>query len=57
MQNQLVSRNVTVHGRRTSLRLETATWEAFDEICVCEKMTPHEVVTMVEDVRGRSSRT
>ena len=57
MQNQLVSRNVTVNGRRTSLRLEAATWEAFDQICSCEQLSPHEVVSMVEAVRGQSSRT
>lgn len=57
MKSQLVSRNVTVNGRRTSLRLETATWEAFDQICACEQLTPHQVCTMIEAVRRGSSRT
>lgn len=57
MKSQLISRNVTVNGRRTSLRLEKATWEALDQICACENMSVHEVCSMIEDVRFGSSRT
>jgi predicted DNA-binding ribbon-helix-helix protein len=57
MQSKLISRNVTVNGRRTSLRLESATWEALDQICECEKATVHELCSMIESVRFGSSRT
>ncbi|HAD87492.1 MAG TPA: hypothetical protein DCG48_09035 [Rhodospirillaceae bacterium] len=57
MPSRLISRNVTVNGRRTSLRLEGATWEALDQICDCEKITVHELCTMIESVRFGSSRT
>ena len=55
MQSKLISRNVTVNGRRTSLRLENATWDALDQICVCEKTS--ELCSMIESVRFGSSRT
>lgn len=57
MKNQLISRNVTVNGHRTSLRLEQAMWEAFDEICECEGVNIHKLCTMIESVRHGSSRT
>lgn len=57
MNSKLISRNVTVNGRRTSLRLERAAWEALDQICECEGLTLHEVCTAVEGVRFGSSRT
>ncbi|MEQ9170747.1 MAG: ribbon-helix-helix domain-containing protein [Rhodospirillales bacterium] len=57
MQSKLISRNVTVNGRRTSLRLENATWDALDQICECEKISVHELCSMIESVRFGSSRT
>lgn len=57
MQSKLISRNVTVNGRRTSLRLENATWGALDQICECEKISVHELCSMIEGVRYGSSRT
>ncbi|HCS69150.1 MAG TPA: hypothetical protein DIW51_04200, partial [Rhodospirillaceae bacterium] len=39
---------MTVNGRRTSLRLENATWDALDQICECEKTTVHELCSMIE---------
>ena len=53
----LLSRNVTVNGRRTSLRLEQVSWEAIDEICVSEGVSLHELGSMIEEQRGGSSRT
>jgi len=35
----LVSRNITLHGRRTSVRLEPPMWDAFEEIAQREGMT------------------
>lgn len=57
MHGELVSRNVTVNGHRTSLRLERATWEALEEIAANEGKSIHEVCSMVEDLRRGSSRT
>ena len=57
MKSLLLSRNVTINGRRTSLRLEQASWEAIDEICASEGVTSHELCSMIEGQRGGSSRT
>jgi predicted DNA-binding ribbon-helix-helix protein len=57
MKAKLISRNVTINGRRTSLRLERASWEALDDICKCEKLTTHELCTLIDDSRHGSSRT
>ena len=44
----LVSRNVTVSGRRTSLRLEPAMWDALAEICDREAMTPSALCSEID---------
>lgn len=41
------SRNVTISGRRTSLKLEPDMWEALEEVCTREGRTLHEVCTMI----------
>ncbi len=43
----LISRNVTVAGHRTSVRLEPAMWEAFAEIVRREKVKLHVLCTRV----------
>lgn len=53
----LVSRNVTVSGRRTSIRLEPEMWDGLTEICGREEITPHQLVTLVDRCRHRSSLT
>lgn len=45
--NHLVSKNVTVSGHRTSVRLEPDMWEALKEICRRERATLHEVCTQI----------
>ena len=57
MTQGLISRNVTINGRRTSLRLENEIWEAVGEICGHENLTVHELCTLIDGRRGRSSRT
>ncbi|WP_119166957.1 ribbon-helix-helix domain-containing protein [Algihabitans albus] len=47
----LVSRNVTVRGRRTSLRLEPAMWDAFAEVCNRETMTPSVLCSEIDRTR------
>ncbi|HUN45759.1 MAG TPA: ribbon-helix-helix domain-containing protein [Stellaceae bacterium] len=53
----LVSGNVTVAGRRTSIRLEPQMWGALREICAREGKTVHMLVTEVDRGRAASSLT
>lgn len=57
MRSTLISKNVTIRGRRTSLRLEEEIWEALRDICRHESVNIHELCTMIEERRGQSSRT
>ncbi len=57
MNNSLISRNVTVNGHRTSLRLEQVTWDALDDICAAEGLGVHEICSMIDTQRVNSSRT
>ncbi len=50
-------RNVTVSGRRTSIRLEPEMWNGVTEICQREGRTIHEICSMVEKFRRDSSFT
>ncbi|MDX2028369.1 MAG: ribbon-helix-helix domain-containing protein [Alphaproteobacteria bacterium] len=43
----LVSRNVTISGHRTSIRLEPDMWSGLKEICRRERATLHEICTLV----------
>ena len=43
----LVSRNVTVNGRRTSVRLEPDMWDGLREICFRERQSLHELCSLV----------
>jgi len=53
----LVNRNVTVAGRRTSMRLEPAMWEALQQICRREGKTLNQLVTEIDRQRDESSLT
>jgi predicted DNA-binding ribbon-helix-helix protein len=57
MSSSLMSRNITVGGHRTSMRLEPEMWDALFEICRRERLTPHDVCTRVEARRHASSLT
>jgi predicted DNA-binding ribbon-helix-helix protein len=57
MGTKLISKNVTINGRRTSLRLEQASWEAMSDICQCEGLTLHELCSLIETRRQGASRT
>jgi predicted DNA-binding ribbon-helix-helix protein len=43
----LVSRNVTILGRRTSVRLEPDMWQALAEIAKRERCTVHDICTLI----------
>ena len=53
----LVSRNVTLEGRRTSLRLEKAMWDALEEICLREGRSMHDLCAHVERIRAERTLT
>jgi predicted DNA-binding ribbon-helix-helix protein len=53
----LVSRNVTVAGHRTSLRLEPAMWEALQEVCIREQSSASALVTEIASGPAASSLT
>lgn len=53
----LHSRNVTINGRRTSMRLEPIFWEALSEIAAAKHMTISELCTLLKRRRGRRSMT
>lgn len=55
--SRLLSRNVTVDGHRTSLRLEQDVWDAVEEICAREDLSVHDLCTLIERRRTGSSRT
>ena len=50
-----ISRNVTIHGHRTSLRLQHEMWDALDEICRRESLTLHDLCSRIAD--GRKDRS
>ncbi len=45
----LLNRNVTISGRRTSMKLEPDMWDALEEICRREDRTVHDVCTMISE--------
>ena len=49
--SSLVSRNVKVHGHRTSVRLEPHMWESMIEICRREFCTPDDACSYVDEHR------
>jgi predicted DNA-binding ribbon-helix-helix protein len=54
---KLISRNVTVNGHRTSLRLEEETWAAIEDICRAEKTNIHTLCSLLDRRRQGLSRT
>lgn len=57
MPSTLVNRNVTVAGRRTSIRLEPLMWQALEEVARARNQTIHELCSEVDARRGDSSLT
>ncbi len=43
----LISRNITVQGRRTSVRLEPEMWSALQEISKRERCTTHDICSLI----------
>lgn len=57
IKSSLQSRNVTVGGHRTSLRLEQDVWDALEEVCSRENLNIHELCTHIEMHKSGPSRT
>ena len=53
----LLSRNVRIGRRRTSLRLERAMWQAMDEVARQSGLSIHELCTLIDKRRRESSLT
>lgn len=53
----MFARNVTVAGRRTSLRMEPEMWDALQEVSQREKVSLHDLCTSVSKKRGLHSMT
>ena len=54
----LINRNVTVNGRRTSIRLEPEMWDALEEIAKREGVRVSDVVSRIDrEMRGASGLT
>lgn len=47
----LMSRNVRIHNRRTSVRLEPKMWEALNEIARAERCSIHDLCGAVHDLK------
>ncbi len=50
-------RNVTIGGRRTSVRMEPVLWDCLTDICRREVRPLNDVVTLIDGRRGDSSLT
>ena len=57
MKSRLVSRNITVNGRRTSMCLEEVCCDAIDEICIHESVNQNVLCTAIDQRSRNSSRT
>jgi predicted DNA-binding ribbon-helix-helix protein len=53
----MIARNVTVAGRRTSLRMEPEMWDALQEAATREGLSLHDFCTAVAKRRGAYSMT
>ena len=53
----LVSRNVSLADRRTSIRLEPEMWDALHEICAREGRSLHDICTEIDRQRTEAALT
>lgn len=53
----LISRNVTINGRRTSLRLEPEMWESLSEIASREGCSVNDIVAKIDRRRNTGGLT
>ena len=53
----LISRNITLADRRTSIRLEPEMWDALNEICAREGRSLHDICSQIDRERSQSGLT
>ena len=53
--SSLVSRNITVSGRRTSVRLEQEMWNALKDIALRERCTIHDICSLIYVRKSRNT--
>lgn len=56
MDAKLLTRNVVIDGKRTTIRLESAIWDAVDDLCSRERMSRHDLCSRVEAGRDGLNR-
>lgn len=54
-ESSLQSKNVRIHNRRTSVRLEPEMWNALNEIATIEGCTVHDLCSAVHDMKEQGS--
>ncbi len=54
-ESTLVSKNINLSDRRTSIRLEPQTWSGIQEIATREKCTVHDLCALIERCKDRNS--
>ncbi|MDP4797169.1 MAG: ribbon-helix-helix domain-containing protein [Rhodospirillales bacterium] len=52
----MMTRNIVIGNRRTTIRLEGAMWDAFDEICQKLEASPHDICTQIDNERSGVNR-
>lgn len=52
-----VCRNVTVSGRRTSIRMERVFWNCLDAVCTERGISLSELLTEIDEARGPMNLT
>lgn len=53
--SSLISKNITINGRRTSVRLEPEMWQALSDIAGRERCTIHQLCSLIQLKKARNS--
>lgn len=56
MDAKLLTRNVVIDGKRTTIRLESAIWDAVEDLCAREDISRHDLCSRVEAGRDGLNR-
>lgn len=56
MDAKLLTRNVVIDGKRTTIRLESAIWHAVEDLCTRENISRHDLCSRVESGRDGLNR-
>ncbi len=55
LQGALISKNVRIHDRRTSVRLEPEMWDALNEVALLEDCSIHDLCGAVHDMKDEGA--